>query len=97
MRIGYTKSMYTQIVIQWLREHEYSRQHWETVANEMRDKAKGDREKAIILLAEALEDFHHKYRDAVVKENNLLHTFISLGYHEVNWKSVASTWYPDKP
>ena len=81
----------TQRVIFWLDAHDYSKQHWETVAREIYDQCDGDLGKSIEELAKAIQSFHHKFQDAVVKPGNVLHEFIEMGLAKVDWIEVART------
>ena len=49
--------LHTQRVIFWLDEHQYSRQHWEVVSEDIYTKANKDREKAIEELAKLFRAF----------------------------------------
>ena len=86
---------YTQKVIYWVHSQQYSQQHWETVAVEMLALENGDRGRAVVRLAQGLSAFHEHYRDAVVKSNNLLHEIITVAFEQVDWISVAHTFFAD--
>jgi hypothetical protein len=84
-------NIHTERVIFWLDQHAYSKQHWATVATECMEQEDGNLEQAIVRLSEGLKDFHKTFRDAVVKPDNVLHDFISMGLEHVNWITVAKT------
>ena len=84
---------YTQRVIYWVHSQQYSQQHWETVAAELLAQENGDQGRAIIRLAQGLSAFHEHYRDAVVKSNNLLHELITVAFEQVDWISVAQSFF----
>jgi len=85
--------IHTQRVIFWLDEHGYSRDHWVLVARDIYEKHEHDMEKAVEELASAIEGFHHKFQDAVVKPGNVLHEFIEMSLAKVDWVAVARTRY----
>lgn len=85
--------LHTQRVIFWIDEHQYSRQHWETVALEVYHNNDKDLEKATDELAKAIQGFHHQFQDAVVKPGNVLHEFIEMSLAKVDWIAVARTRY----
>ena len=83
---------YTQLVIEWLDKHEYSRKHWLVVAQECQDQAKDKADTTPVeLLTVALEGFHHKYRQAVVKDFNLLADILDHAFEQVDWVQVAES------
>jgi hypothetical protein len=88
---------YTQLVIEWLDKHEYSRQHWLVMAKESQAQAKENKESdntesdPVKLLAATLKDFHKKYREAVVKEFNLLSDILEHAFDQVDWIQVAES------
>ncbi len=84
--------MYTETIIHWINSQDYSKNHWNTIANEIREK-EPDRQKAIQQLAKAIESFHHTYKDAVVKEGNVLHDLLNQCFERVNWITVSETYY----
>lgn len=84
---------YTEKVIYWIHHHEYSRQHWETVAKEMLAEDNGDRSISEPRLAQVIREFHMKFQDAVVKPGNVLYDFIDMAYIEVDWQAVAVDCY----
>jgi hypothetical protein len=85
--------IYTDKIIDWLDKERYSRDHWTVVSTEMMEKAGGDESEAIKLLAESLRSFHMKYRDAVVKQDNVLHDLLTDCLELVDWVSVAKSRY----
>tara|TARA_B100001113_G_scaffold353210_1_gene356740 strand:+ start:2792 stop:3115 length:324 start_codon:yes stop_codon:yes gene_type:complete len=86
------KFFYTQLVIEWLDKHEYSRKHWRVVAQECIDKARDNPEATpVSLLTDALESFHYKYRQAVVKDFNLLADILVHAFEQVDWVQVAES------
>lgn len=86
-------SAYTERVIYWIDAHEYSKQHWQTVAAEFLAQEDGQLENAILRLAEGLKSFHHQFQDAVVKPGNVLYEFIDLALDKVDWLAVAKSRY----
>ena len=85
--------IYTQRVIFWLDQHEYSRQHWDVVAKETYDECDKDLGKAVEELAKGLYAFHKKYQDGVVKPGNVLHELIEMGLAKVDWEAAARSRY----
>lgn len=81
---------YTQLVIEWLDKHEYSRKHWLVMAKESKDQAT-EEVNAVTLLANSLESFHKKYRHAVVKDFNLLADILEHAFEKVDWIQVAES------
>ena len=93
-----TTEFVTQMVIDWLDKHAYSRNHWDLVASEIMEKAEQDSEQAELYLAEALRKFHNLYQTEVVKSNNLLNDLLSCCFALVNWDAVAKSRYqPPQP
>ena len=84
---------YTERVIHWLDDQDYSKKHWQTIATECYEKTEKNQDQAIELLAEHLKNFHKKYQTSVVKPNNILFDFIDLGLNEVDWIEVAKSRY----
>jgi len=82
-------NLYTERVIFWIETHAYSKEHWETVAQEALAMYGGNVEQATIGLGESISQFHEKFRDAVVKPDNVLHDFVGMGFEQVDWKAVA--------
>jgi hypothetical protein len=84
------KFFYTQLVMEWLEKHEYSRKHWMYVAEQSLNQSKSDPSvTAVSRLESALKGFHHKYRKAVVKDFNLLSDILEHAFDHVDWKAVA--------
>lgn len=83
----------TSLVVHWLDKHKYSRNHWQTVANEMIVKAKDDPKDAELLLAEALKSFHNIYQEKVVQKDNLLSDLLNQCFEVVDWIAVARNLY----
>ena len=69
--------------------HAYSKQHWDTVAQEYLVQEEGDLEKAVARLALSISGFHDQFRNAVVKPDNVLHEFVGLAFDCVDWVCVA--------
>ncbi len=84
-------NIYTERVIFWLDQHQYSKQHWATVASEYLEQENGNMEQAVLRLSEGLKGFHKTFRDAVIKQDNVLHDFISMCLEDVDWLTVAKT------
>ena len=83
---------YTQLVIEWLDKHEYSRKHWLVVAQECVDQASQNSDlTAVTLMTDALKSFHKKYRKAVVKDFNLLADILEHAFDQVDWVQVAES------
>jgi hypothetical protein len=85
---------YTQLVIEWLDKHEYSRKHWLIVAKEcqLQSKESDDPVKETVnALSRTLKDFHKKYRVAVVKDFNLLADILEQAFDHVDWVQVAES------
>ena len=80
---------YTEKVLFWILKHDYSKQHWHTVAAEMLVEDQGDHELSTPRLAQAIREFHIKFQDAVVKPGNVLYDFIDIAYFDVDWQFVA--------
>lgn len=85
-------NVYTEKIIFWIDHHQYSRQHWDTVANEVLAEA-GSMEDAIPRLGFAIRSFHIKFQDGVVKVGNVLYDLIDLAYMNVDWDAVAKHVY----
>ncbi len=90
-----TQNLYTEKVIYWIRYHEYSRNHWRVVAQEILDEVKGDLAEATIKLSFAIRSFHLKFQDAVVKPGNVLYDMVDMGFILVDWDAVAADCYSD--
>lgn len=90
------KEQITARVVYWVEHHGYSRQHWETVAQEKLEEVAGDMNKAKILLARDMESFHYMYRDGVVKQDNVLHDILTMAFESVDWLDIANRFYPLK-
>ncbi|MBT5953756.1 hypothetical protein HOG98_03445 [bacterium] len=88
-----TSKQLTAMVIYWLNKNEYSKNHWNVVANEMMEKSKNDKEKAEQFLAEALISFHKIYKETVIQPDNLLFAMISDCFDLVDWLEVARSKY----
>ncbi|MBT6120346.1 hypothetical protein HOH45_02650 [bacterium] len=84
-----TSKQLTTMVIYWLNKNEYSKNHWNVVANEMMEKAENDKEMAEQFLAEALIAFHKIYKETVIQPDNLLFAMISDCFDLVDWLEVA--------
>jgi hypothetical protein len=84
-----TAEFWTEKVIFWLDEHQYSVDHWGVVAQECYEKAGADKEKTHALMKEALISFHGKFKDAVVKPGNILYDILSVSLDLVDWDRVA--------
>lgn len=85
---------YTQLVIEWLDKHEYSRKHWLVVAKECQSKSKDSEDpvkETVSALASTLKAFHKKYRAAVVKDFNLLADILEHAFDHVDWVQVAES------
>lgn len=95
MRLCYTYSMdlttdkISELVLDWLLKENYSKQHWDNVASEMREKANGDDGKEVELMATALRQFHNLYINKVVRDNNVLHDLLSRCFEKVDWERLA--------
>jgi len=84
---------YTSIVIRWLDYQEYSRMHWSDVAKDILLSCDANMDIAVVELARALRNFHHTYRDAVIKPDNLLCELVDTCFNQVDWEAVArSRW-----
>ena len=86
-------NMYTEKVIYWIDHHQYSRQHWETVAREIFEESQQDLSVAVPRLGFAIRSFHIKFQDGVIKVGNVLYDLIDLAYMNVDWDAVASHVY----
>ena len=84
-----TTDTITGLVLDWLLKENYSKQHWDTVASEMREKANGDDGKEVELMATALRQFHNLYINKVVRDNNVLHDLLSRCFEKVDWDRLA--------
>ena len=88
-----TKDQITECVIQRLDQDLVSKNHWAEVAQEMLIKNCHQTDLAITELAIALESFHHQYKSAVVKSNNLLDDLLIKCLSMVDWKKVSKSRY----
>ncbi len=79
----------TNLVIKWLEKEAYSKNHWQTVAEEIKEKNQHNTDQAIDQLASAIEGFHNLYKNKVVQENNLLQDLLTLNFDKVQWRLVA--------
>ena len=62
----------TTLVLDWLNKEQYSRQHWETVAQESLKKTNNNVEESVTLMAKSLKDFHYLYANNLINKNNVL-------------------------
>ncbi len=76
-------------VLYWINAHDYSRNHWATVALESLVKCDQEHAKAKALLTTIIRDFHLKFCDSVIKHGNVLYDFVQMGFDEVDWAAVA--------
>ena len=83
------RAFFTQKVIDRIQSDKYSHEHWNHVAKELIDKHT-DKVIAHRELTQGIEQFHLKYKDAVVKSDNLLHDLIETCFTYVQWSRVAS-------
>lgn len=86
--------MFTEKVIFWLDEHEYSKQHWKTAADDFLEKS-SSKDEAIEKLAVALKNFHIRYKTALIKPDNVLFELLEMCFDDVDWISVAKTRFED--
>lgn len=84
------QNFFTEKVVHWLVKHDYSKNHWRTVHGEITTTFPNASDAEIkVKFAASLEDFHVKYRNAVVKEDNLFHDMITACYSQIDWKRVS--------
>ncbi|MGE4170659.1 MAG: hypothetical protein AB7F28_08090 [Candidatus Margulisiibacteriota bacterium] len=86
-------NVYTEKVLYWLLHHDYSKNHWITVATEILAESENDLETAIPRLGFAIRNFHLKFQDAVVKPGNVLYDLIDVAFISVDWDAVAKAFY----
>jgi hypothetical protein len=86
-------NIYTEKIIYWIEYHDYSRNHWETIAKEILEEKNNNLDEAIIQLSFSIRSFHLKFQDAVVKPGNVLYDLIDNAYINVDWDQVARRCY----
>ena len=87
------RDVYCERILYWLLNPAYSKQHWEAVAIEIRDRCDSDMNRAVVELAYQIRNFHIKFQDAVVKPGNVLYDLIDLIFVEADFEAVAKLYY----